>query len=104
MKPKLFILKMPFKDPDIEGSKSGLWFCAHCALIEGALKINPHWYEHIEVIHVDFPRPRQPLVDVVGPDKQWLPALIISPENIITDPVDISSYLAETFGGAYPHP
>lgn len=104
MKPKLFILKMPFEDPEITDSETGLWFCSHCALIEGALMVNPQWREQIEVIHVDFPRPRTVLIDIIGPDRQWLPALVISEKNVINDPIEITEYLATNYGGASPHP
>lgn len=104
MKPKLFILKMPFVDSDIDNTKNTLWFCAHCALIEAALQINPLWRQHIEVSYIDFPKPRKAIVDILGADRQWLPALVISSENVITDPIEITSYLAHNYGGAAPHP
>jgi hypothetical protein len=96
---KLFLLKMPFEDgPD------QLWFCTHCALIEGALKVNPHWEEKVDVRRIDFPKPRTELVQILGEDKQWLPVLVLPNKETITDPVGITNYLANNLGGAAPHP
>ncbi|MCZ4279959.1 DUF3088 family protein [Kiloniella laminariae] len=113
MKPRLFVLEMPFTDPElVPPSSSDSWFCSHCALIEGALMVNPQWLDHIELKRIAFPRPRQELVALLGEDKQWLPVLVLSDwegqkdgeKQTITDPVAITRYLAEEFGGAAPHP
>ncbi|WP_070969362.1 DUF3088 family protein [Vibrio sonorensis] len=98
MKPKLFVLKMPFEE---EGK---FWFCTHCALIEGALKVNPQWEGHIEVHRIPFPKPRKEIVDILGEEQQWLPVLVLENGDTITDPVDITNYIAVNFGGAAPHP
>ena len=99
MKPKLFLLRMPFED---EPGK--LWFCTHCALIEGALAVNSHWADHIEIHRIDFPKPRQALVELLGEDKQWLPVLALANGDILEKPIEITNYLAQEFGGAAPHP
>ncbi|KNC68407.1 DUF3088 family protein [Pseudoalteromonas ardens] len=99
MKPKLFVLKMPFED-----GPGKMWICSHCALIEGALSVNPHWQEAVDVRRIDFPKPRSEVVALLGEDKQWLPVLVINKHNTITDPVEIINYLAAKFGGASVHP
>jgi hypothetical protein len=99
MKPKLFILNMPFED-----GPGKLWFCTHCALIEGALKVNPQWENHVEVNRIDFPKPRKELIAVLGEERQWLPVLVLPSGEAISEPVEITSYLATNFGGAAPHP
>ncbi len=110
MKPRLFVLQMPFSDPDlVPPPSSDSWFCSHCALIEGALGINPQWLDHIEVKRLAFPRPRRELVELLGEEQQWLPVLVLPQEDgkkneTLTDPVAITRYLAEKFGGAAPHP
>ncbi|MGD8426327.1 MAG: DUF3088 family protein [Balneolaceae bacterium] len=98
MKPTLFILKMPFED----GDKT--WFCTHCALIEGALKVNPHWKEAVDIRRIPFPKPRREVIELLGEENQWLPVLILSGQKTITDPIEITKYLAEACGGAAPHP
>ncbi|KZN30418.1 hypothetical protein N480_05555 [Pseudoalteromonas luteoviolacea S2607] len=99
MKPKLFVLKMPFED-----GPGKMWICSHCAMIEGALSVNTHWHEKVEVQRLEFERPRKVLVDLLGADKQWLPVLVLESGDTITEPVEIINYLAEQFGGAAAHP
>ena len=98
MKPKLFVLKMPFED----GGK--IWLCSHCALIEGALLVNTHWESVVDVRRIDFPQPRKEVVDILGENNQWLPVLVLNNNETITDPVAIINYLASEFGGAAAHP
>ncbi|WP_419904679.1 DUF3088 family protein [Kiloniella sp.] len=104
MKPILFILHMPFEDNNVEGSNNTTWFCSHCALIEGALAANPGWKDYIDIRRIPFPRPRAELVDILGEDNQWVPVLIFDQGKTLTDPIEITTYLAGTYGGAAPHP
>lgn len=99
MKPILFILKMPFT----EGSEEN-WFCTHCAMIEGALNVNPDWEKHIDVRRIDHQKPRKELIEVLGEENQWTPVLVIKDQQPITDPVEITEYLSQKYGGARPHP
>lgn len=99
MKPKLFILKMPFDD-----TNGNSWFCSHCAMIEGALMVNPHWEHEIEVNRIPSKKPRKQLVDILGVENQWMPVLILKGNKTVTDPVEITQYLAANYGGASPHP
>ncbi len=99
MKPILFLLKMPFED-----GTGKFWFCTHCALIEGALKVNPQWEDLVDVRRIDFPKPRKELVQILGEDQQWLPVLVLPNKDTIKDPVEITKYLAQNLGGAAPHP
>ncbi|OCQ23515.1 hypothetical protein A7985_06125 [Pseudoalteromonas luteoviolacea] len=99
MKPKLFVLKMPFED-----GPGKMWICSHCAMIEGALAVNSHWKDEVNVQRLDFKRPRKALVELLGEDKQWLPVLVIESGETITSPVEIINYLADKYGGAAAHP
>ena len=109
---RLFILAAPFED-----GPGRMWFCAHCALIEGALQANPRWEEHVEVRRIGFPRPRAEAVAFLGEENQWLPLLTLADgrsdvaeahvaggHQILTDPIAITGYLARVHGGAAPHP
>lgn len=98
MKPILFLLQMPFIDEGVP------WICAHCAMLEGALAVNPSWREHIEVRRLPFSKPRHELVAVLGKEQQWLPVLILDEKQIITRPEVIIEYLAQRFGGPTIHP
>lgn len=99
MKPKLFILKMPFED-----GPGKMWICSHCALIEGALLANPQWEGLVDVCRIDFPKPRTEVIELLGEDNQWLPVLVLENKETIVKPVTIINYLAGKFGGAAVHP
>jgi len=90
---------MPFSDDD--GNE---WFCSHCAMIEGALMVNPHWEENVDVYRIASVKPRQKLVELLGVDNQWTPVLIYGDNETLIDPIEITQYLAVSFGGASPHP
>ena len=74
---------------------------------------------NIDIVHVDFQRPRQEVVEKLGIENQECPVLVLgrdveSPENakksfstgryFIDDPVGICDFLGKTFGGIRPHP
>ena len=116
---KLFILKQDFQDRNLN-PKDQLYYCPHCAMIEGVLSYYPHLREKLEVIYINFPRPRHQLMDLVGEENQGCPNLVISKD--ISDKVDtgyfkmhgdylfvnqkelIAQYLADRFKIAIPHP
>lgn len=109
----LFIIRAPFEDLALEGK----WFCASCAMMEGALLANPHWHTHIDVKRMPFPRPRHDMIVLIGEENQSMPALVLAdaskpPEGakefegryFLDEPKAITRYLAATYGGAGPHP
>ncbi|MXR67090.1 DUF3088 family protein [Shewanella sp. JBTF-M18] len=98
-KPKLFILKMPFED-----GPGKFWICSHCVLIEGALAVNAHWCDQVDVRRIDFPKPRKEVVDLLGEANQWLPVLVLEDGKLIKEPNEVINYLADRFGGAAVHP
>lgn len=109
----LFILRAPFEDAALDGT----WFCASCAMVEGALLANPHWATHIDVRRMPYPRPRHDMIALIGEENQSMPVLVLAdaptpPEgakvfegrSFIDEPKPIARYLAATYGGAGPHP
>ncbi|MFZ4685958.1 MAG: DUF3088 family protein [Hyphomonadaceae bacterium] len=110
MKDTLFILAAPFQDGGFE------WYCNDCATLEGALLVNPHWNEKIEVQRIGFPRPRKEIVDLVGADWQGCPMLVMDKERapgdaiivgelaILQDVRAIGRALTSRHGGVGPHP
>jgi hypothetical protein len=110
MKDILFILGAPFPDGGFE------WYCNDCATLEGALLVNPHWNEKIDVRRVSFPRPRKEIVDLVGPDWQGCPMLVMPKERAPGDAIIVGEYailqdvraigraLTSRHGGVGPHP
>ena len=69
---QLFLLKPDFMD----GAK-GPFYCPDSTTLEGLLSIYPRLRDRVEVQHVDFPRPRAPVIAAVGADNQGLPTLVI---------------------------
>lgn len=110
MKDTLFILAAPFQDGGFE------WYCNDCATLEGALIVNPHWNDKIDVRRIGFARPRKEIVDLVGPDWQGCPMLVMDKErapgdaiilgefSILQDVRAIGRALTSRHGGAGPHP
>lgn len=78
-------------------SESGIQqFCPDCMIVEGMLATVPGLRDRLEIRYVDFPRPRQAIVDFVGPDKQGCPLLIReTPDGrtVTEDMVEILTYL-----------
>jgi hypothetical protein len=52
MNDRLFLLAAPSEDA--KRAAGPVWFCPHCALLEGALLANPHWRDSVDIRHVAF--------------------------------------------------
>jgi hypothetical protein len=110
MKDTLFLLAAPFQDGGFQ------WYCNDCSALEGALLANPHWNERIEVRRIAYPRPRKEIVELIGPDFQGCPMLVMARDKapgdaivlgefaILQDVRAIGRALAHRHGGAGPHP
>jgi hypothetical protein len=110
MKDRLYILAAPFPNGGFD------WYCNDCATLEGALMVNPHWNDRIDVRRVAYPRPRQELIDLIGSEYQGLPMLVMDRDRapgdailvgefaILQDVRAIGRALASRHGGAGPHP
>lgn len=72
---RLFILKPGFMDPAFPGQ---VFYCWHCVLIEGLLASFPAALASLDVERIDWPRPRQAVIGVIGPDHQSLPVLVLA--------------------------
>jgi hypothetical protein len=109
----LFVLRPGFSD------RGGVWFCPFCAQVIGFLDYYPEVRETVDVVEVEFPRPRQPMVDLVGEDHQGAPLLVLgdgSPRSVpgvtigesnghafVEKTLHILRYLAHTRGVPGPH-
>jgi hypothetical protein len=114
MRDKLFILRPDFTDPAYPGKR---FYCWHCALMEGVLASFPQLAERLDVERVAWPRPRQPVVDMVGEAHQSLPLLVLASGEtsvhqagvfngraFIDDKDKILAALSERHGFPDPHP
>jgi len=97
MKDRLFVLKPGFTD------KGETWFCPYSAQVIGYLAYYPHVRDTLEVIELDFPKPRHPLVDLVGEDNQSMPCLVLAEGGFVGKTMEILRHLAKTRGTPMPH-
>ncbi|MDR6954463.1 hypothetical protein J2X65_003837 [Ancylobacter sp. 3268] len=110
----LFLLKPGFTDPAYPGQ---LFYCWHCALIEGVLASFPQLAAPLDVRRIAWPRPRQAVIDLVGEANQSLPLLVLAAgqtsrhqtgehggRGFIADKDAILAALSERHGFPDPHP
>lgn len=72
---RLFLLEPGFEDPTFPGRR---FYCWHCALLEGILACFPALRERIDVERISWPRPRRPVIDLIGEANQSLPVLVLA--------------------------
>ncbi|MGO8190105.1 DUF3088 family protein, partial [Rhizobium leguminosarum] len=56
---RLFILRPGFEDPAYPGE---LFYCWHCALMEGVLASFPERAQGLDIERIAWPRPRLPVI------------------------------------------
>lgn len=106
-------------NPWIENSDQGPFYCPDCGIVEGFFYYNPDIKDKIEIISVDFERPRQKVIDLLGQENQGCPVLVLDNESppsldikksmstgrmFIDDPIAICEFLTDRFNGTGPHP
>jgi len=114
----LFLLTPGFTDSarDNEGKR---YYCPDCAFLEGVLNCCPELRKQLDIRHVDFPRPRREIAQLVGDMHQGCPNLVLDQSNHpfvdasrfhkagdrlhSTDTRVIVEYLAERHGALGPH-
>jgi hypothetical protein len=113
MKDTLFVLRPGFDD----GGTS--YFCPFCAQVIGFLTYYPAVRDTLDVVELDFPRPRRRMIDLLGEANQGLPKLVLAeppataPADVtihragerafVTNALEIMRYLAVTRGVPVPH-
>ena len=111
-KDTLYLLKPHFEK---EGAQR---FCPDCAMMEGYLATYPALRESLEIVYVDYARPRAALAERLGEDHQNAPTLILAQVaqdagphgeiqaskglSFLTDARPITRYLAAKHGLAAP--
>ena len=84
---KLFLLKADFKDADRGDGKR--YFCPDCVMLEGLLSYYPRVREELDVRYVNFARPRNVLVDLIGEANQSCPVLVLEDGTFINETDEI---------------
>jgi hypothetical protein len=112
VKDTLYVLRPGFDD----GGTS--YFCPYCAQVMGFLAYFPQVRDTLEIVEIDFAKPRKPLVDLLGEANQSAPKLVlgegakdvpgveISEANghrFVASTMPILKYLALTRGTPLPH-
>lgn len=111
---RLFLLRPDFEDPAYPGRR---FYCWHCALMEGVLASFPVLAQRLDVERIAWPRPRLPVIALVGKENQSLPLLVLAEgetsqyqtgvfqgKAFISDKDKILAALSERHGFPDPHP
>ena len=114
---QLFLLGTGFQDASRQPT-TRMYFCPHCAVIEGFLGYYPALREKLQITYVDFLRPRPQIIILLGEENQSCPVLVLGEGDVpreiasvkifgkhrfINDADEITAYLAATWGVAFPH-
>ena len=112
MPDKLFVLRPSFDD---DGTT---YFCPYSAQVIGFLTYYPEVRKTLDVIELDFAKPRQPLVELLGEDHQAAPMLVLGGDaeqvagvtvgehdgrSFVEKTMHILRYLSATRGVPGPH-
>ncbi len=114
MRDQLFLLRAGFPDPAVG---AGLFYCPDCIRVEGLLASFPALRAAIDVVYLDFPRPRAALLALLGEAGQGCPVLVagaagadtpglelVNGRRVARDAAPIAAYLAARYGIPLPHP
>jgi Protein of unknown function (DUF3088) len=74
-KDTLFLVLPGFQDPLYPGQ---IFYCWHCALLEGVLTSFPEAASRLDVERIAWPRPRREVIELVGLENQSLPLLVLA--------------------------
>ncbi len=114
MRDILFLLKESFAD-----GAAVKFYCPQCAEINGVLNYFPSLRHSLDIRYVDFPKPRQPIVELIGDAHQGCPVLVLADKPgldalemmsgevrgkfFVSGPREIAMYWAHLHGISRPH-
>lgn len=76
MKDQLYLMK-----PNFLNAGLGPFYCGDSVAVEGLLGFFPKLREEVDVCYIDFPRPRQPLIETLGEAHQSVPVFILAADS-----------------------
>ena len=76
----LFLLRSDFVDKHRD-DENKLYYCPDCAFMEGVLAYHPKLRYQLDIRYIDYPHPRQAIVDFIGEGKHGCPHLILDSNN-----------------------
>lgn len=106
-------------NPWTEDNNQYSYYCPDCGVVEGFLFYSPEIRNEIEIISVDFARPRNGIIEFLGLEHQDSPVLVLADDapaydgalqsmstgkKFINDPLEICTFLGEIYNGVLPHP
>ena len=112
MTDRLFLI-----NPGWHDDQGGPWFCPAGSVVEGVLGFYPALRDQLDILYLDHPRPRPPVIDLVGEAHQSCPLLVLdgdldwpgaetsaaTGQRFLQDEA-ILPYLAARYGVGLPHP
>ena len=111
---RLILLKVDFDDPAYPEKK---FYCWHCVLMEGLLSSFPDMAAKLDVERISWPHPRKEVVDMIGPNHQSVPVLILADDapsgletgqygryRFVDEKEAILHALTVRYGIPHPHP
>ncbi len=106
-------------NPWFEKDGKGPYYCPDCGVLEGFLVYSPEIRKEIEIVYVDFPRPRDVIVKELGMENQGCPVLVLAENTetvegarqslstgrqFISNGIAICNFLGDEYNGVKPHP
>lgn len=99
---RLFLLDYDYADPEFGGERR--FYCKDCVTVEGLLALFPERAANIEVVRVEWPRPRAAAVEALGEANQNCPALAFAEGGFVNDIEGILAALHTRHGFPERHP
>ena len=87
----LFVLRPGFDD------KGTTYFCPFSAQVMGFLAYYPQVRDTLDIVELEFPKPREPVIALVGELHQSVPLLVLAGDPVIVPDVRIDQASGNRF-------
>ena len=94
---RLFILNKDFEDPAYPGE---IFYCWNCVSVEGLITLYPSLEKSLDIVRLDWKRPRPSIIELVGEENQGAPVLVLADDA----PADLADgeYKGRRFANTVP--